>query len=667
MSKQRQAEKTVVQMPIEQLRAPIGAVDAEARTVEVQWLSGQRIKRYDWMRDQHYFLEFSREPGAARMQRLQSGSAPVLNTHGQWTLEDQIGVVESADYKAGIGTARVRFSAREEVKPILQDVNDKIIRNISAGINIHRMELLPPDAESEGLQIRRAVDFEPAEISLVPIGADAGAGVLSDQRQRSSPCEVLDLTLTAQAANNHGEPSPMKTPEQLAAEADAAKRIEEQQRLAAESERQRVAAAEKEAAKAERARLQLIDELCRRHNLADTVRTELSNGEATQDQIRTRVLEELAKLTTPIRPGSHADVHIVGDTRLQLRAHMAEAITHRIAPSVVKLTDGGRQYRGMSLLRMAEEVLTVEGVRVRGKSALELATLSMMSTSDFPNILADVANKRLRMAYEEQVPSYTRWARRAANAPDFKNITVNQLSGAADLKKVIEGGTFEYGSMSDGKETYAVITYGRIIPITRQAIINDDLNAFDRLPRAFAGSARRLENRLVYGLLLDNAAMADGVALFHATHGNLPAATTIDAANLGIARALMRKQKGLQLEELNLAPAFLLVGPDKEQLAYQFTSSQFVPATPSAVNEFRAGGRTALEPIVDAVITGNKWFLAASNQQVDTVEYCYLDGSEGVYLESQMGFKVDGIELKARLDFATKAIDHRGLVYNSGA
>jgi len=172
---------------------------------------------------------------------------------------------------------------------------------------------------------------------------------------------------------------------------------------------------------------------------------------------------------------------------------------------------------------------------------------------------------------------------------------------------------------------------------------------------------------LVYGLLLDNAAMADGVALFHATHGNLPAATTIDAANLGIARALMRKQKGLQLEELNLAPAFLLVGPDKEQLAYQFTSSQFVPATPSAVNEFRAGGRTALEPIVDAVITGNKWFLAASNQQVDTVEYCYLDGSEGVYLESQMGFKVDGIELKARLDFATKAIDHRGLVYNSGA
>lgn len=653
-------KQSIQRMPMEQLRAPISAIDLETRTVDVQWLSGQRIKRYDWMRDQQYYLEFSREPGAARMQRLQSGSAPVLNTHGQWTIADQIGVVESGGYQAGIGTARIRFSAREEVKPILQDVQDKIIRNISAGINIHRMEILPPDAESEGLQIRRAVDFEPVEISLVPMGADAGAGILADQQQRSTPCEVLNLT--ADPAIQSKETS-MKTPEQLAAEADAARNKEEQERLAAAQKGLQV----QEATRAERARIALIDELCDRHSLAAELRTELKNGDTTTDQIRTRVLEELAKQTTPVRSASHADVHIVGDARLQMRSHMVEALSHRVAPATVKLTDGGRQYRGMSLLRLAEEVLTVEGVRVRGKSAMELATLSMMSTSDFPNILADVANKRLRQAYEENIPSYSRWARRAANAPDFKNINVTQLAATPDLKKVAEGGEFQYGSLTDGKEVYAVLTYGRIIPITRQAIINDDLNAFDRLPRAFSGSARRLENRLVYDQLLTNPTMSDGVALFHATHGNLPSATTIDAANLGIARALMRKQKGLQSEELNVAPAYLLCGPDKEQLAYQFTSSQFVPATPSAVNEFRAGGRTALEPVVDAVITGNKWFLAASTMQIDTVEYCFLDGSEGVYLESQMGFKIDGIELKARLDFATKAIDHRGLVYNSGA
>jgi hypothetical protein len=242
-----------------------------------------------------------------------------------------------------------------------------------------------------------------------------------------------------------------------------------------------------------------------------------------------------------------------------------------------------------------------------------------------------------------------------------------QLSAAPDLKKVLEGAEFQYGSVTDGKEVYAVITYGRIISLTRQAIINDDLGAFDRLPRAFSGSARRLENFLVYQQLLANAALSDGVALFHATHGNLMAAAAISVASLGLARAAMRKQLGKAGEKLNLPPKFLLVGPDKEQEAYQFTSAQFVPAQASNVNEFRQGGRTALEPIVDNEIDGTKWYLAADNADVDTVEYCYLDGSEGVYMESQMGFKIDGIDLKARLDFAAKAIDHRGLVHNPGA
>lgn len=672
----RNKSSVVVQMPMEQLRAPISSVNAEARTFDVQWLSGTRIKRMDWMSGEIYMLEFSKDAGACRLGRLKAGTAPVLNAHGQWSLSHQLGVVEAADYQGGIGTGRVRLSKRDDVKPILQDVQDGIICNVSAGISIHRLQLLPADASSEGLPIRLATDFEPMEISFVPIGADAGAGVLADQQRQHlamHPCEVVNLT--AEPAINPKETSTMKTPEQLAAEAEAAKiKQQEQERLAAEQERQRLVAAEKEAANAERTRIKLINDLCGRHNLSAELRAELTDNGATSDQIRTRVLEELAKQTTPIRSGSHADVHIVGDTRLQLRAHMAEAIAHRVDPSGIKLTDGGRQYRGMSMLRMAEEVLAVEGVKVRGRSALEMATLAMMSTSDFPNILADVANKRLRMAYEENIPSYTRWARRAANAPDFKNINVNQLSGAPDLQAVPEGGEFKYGSLSDGKEVYALVTYGRIIPISRQAIINDDLNAFDRLPRAFSGSARRLENYLVYQQLLANAAMSDGGLLFNNTavttpggHANLLSSTTIDATNLGLARAAMRAQVGLQAEKLNLAPRFLLCGVAKEQVAYQFTSSQFVPATPANVNEFRAGGRTALEPIVEAEITGNKWFLAADNAQCDTVEYCYLDGSEGVYLESQMGFKIDGIELKARLDFAAKAIDWRGLTYNAGA
>jgi hypothetical protein len=132
----------------------------------------------------------------------------------------------------------------------------------------------------------------------------------------------------------------------------------------------------------------------------------------------------------------------------------------------------------------------------------------------------------------------------------------------------------------------------------------------------------------------------------------------------------MRLMKGLNSEELNLQPAHLIVPAALEQTAYQLTSANFVPAQTSSINEFRAGGRTAVEPIVEPLLdaaSATQWYLAASNSLIDTVEYCYLDGAEGPVIESEMGFDVDGISYKCRLDFGAKALDHRGLQRAAGA
>ncbi len=655
-----------LELPLQTRLAPIDSVNAEARTAEVIWSTGERVKRYDWQRDQEYWEELSLDPAHVRMGRLQSQSAPVLNAHNRWSLSDQIGVVDGAALEARRGIATLRFSARDDVEPIFRDVRDKIVRNVSAGYRTYKIERMPPDATSDGLPIYRAIDWEPVEISLVPIGADAGAGIRAEPQQRTYPCEVLEHP--PETANQRTEAS-MNDEERRAADAEAARNREATERAQREEqERSRITA---EATRAERARQTLIADLCTRHTLPEAVRTELSGGELTAEQIRVRVLDELAARTeaAPVRSASAGDLHVVGDERLTRREMIGAALLHRVAPAAA-LPEGARQYRYMSLLRLAEEVLTAEGVRVRGLSPMELATRSLMSTSDFANILADVANKRLRMAYEENVPTYTRWARRAPNAPDFKNINVAQISGAPSLQKVVEGGEFTYGSMSDGKEVYAVLTYGRIISLTRQAIVNDDLNAFDRVPRAFSGAARRLENYTVYQQLVSNPNMADNIAVFHtSSHGaNLAGSgAVISDTTLNAGRAVMRAQVGLQSEKLNVAPRFLLAGVTSEQKAYQYTSAQFVPSQASAVNEFRAGGRTALEPIIDPEVTTTSWYLVADNAQVDTVEFCYLDGSEGVYLESQLGFKIDGVDLKARLDFAAKVIDYRGLYKNPGA
>lgn len=95
-----------------------------------------------------------------------------------------------------------------------------------------------------------------------------------------------------------------------------------------------------------------------------------------------------------------------------------------------------------------------------------------------------------------------------------------------------------------------------------------------------------------------------------------------------------------------------------------------MPAQQSNVNEFRTGGRTALTPVVEPILDANSataWYLAAQSSQVDTVEYCYLDGAEGPVIESDVGFETDGVSYKCRLDFAAKAIDFRGLYKANGA
>ena len=132
----------------------------------------------------------------------------------------------------------------------------------------------------------------------------------------------------------------------------------------------------------------------------------------------------------------------------------------------------------------------------------------------------------------------------------------------------------------------------------------------------------------------------------------------------------MRVQKGLQSEELNLAPSYLIAPAALEQTVYQLTSNQYTPSAKSEINEFRTGGRTALEPVIEPLLDSTSatgWYLAAANSQIDTVEYAYLDGAEGPVIESEMGFEVDGVSYKCRLDFAAKAVDYRGLYKANGA
>jgi hypothetical protein len=623
--------------------------NAEARTVDVVWTTGAKVRRYDYWNERYYDEELVVSPEAVDLARL-NGGASVLNTHSQWDLTNVIGVVERAWLEGNEGRATVRLSQREDVAGLVSDIEAGIIRHISAGYTVQRYAVVRAEEREDGgtVPLYRAERWTPAEISFVPVPADAGSSVRSKPSQgHGEPCEFVtrataqrkETAMDDDVQNGGQQPAPaMAAP----VAADVIARTAE------------------------------IAELCARHHVADLA-PELIRSGADVGAARAKILETLAR--NDAAAGGHRNVVRVETVRDAFETRMAgveQAILHRLMPGV-KLDDNSRQYRGLSLMEIGREWLEAQGVSTRGMDKLKLAdtmlshrsSSGMHTTSDFASLFANVAGKRLRNAYEENTGTYQVWARRAPNAPDFKAMSVVQLSGAPDLLQVPEHGEYTYGAMRDGGTEMRVVTYGRIVALTRQAIINDDLRAFDRLTVAFGLAARRLENSLVYNELVN-------ASLYSAQNGNLGtgAGSALQLTSLQGMRTAMRQQRGLNGELLNVTPAFLIVPTTLEQTAYQLTSNQFVPATTGAINEFRSGGRTQLEPVVEPLLDANSataWYGAANSAAVDTVEYCYLDGAEGPQIESKVGWGVDGVEYKCRLDFAAKAIDHRGLYRANGA
>lgn len=406
----------------------------------------------------------------------------------------------------------------------------------------------------------------------------------------------------------------------------------------------------------------------------------------------TNALQDKAVALRGNTPRQQPHVTLTHDEGDKLRAVVGDAIVLRANPQAIAQNDqagrdrvaAARQFRGMRLMEIGRDfMLRARGIDLRGLSPMETAGVllglqraedfgitvragGMHSTSDFTYILANTASKRLRDAYQMAPQTWKQFCRQS-NAPDFKTKYVTQLSSAPALLEVKEGKAITSGQMSDARESYALATYARIIAITRQTLINDDLGAFDRLPSMFGASAAQLEAETVYGILLANAAMSDTVALFHGTHGNLLTGSVIDETNLAIARQKMRDQTGFadraaDRKKLNLVAKYLVTGS-----AYEIAAMKQValvnPTQASGVNPFQG----TMTPIADSNITGNKWFTIADPSQIDTIEYAYLEGEEGLRTETRMGFEVEGLEIKAADDFAAKAIDWRGMTYNPGA
>lgn len=614
------------------------SANKESRTIDVIFSAGNKVIRSSYFSDP-YYLQLQIDENSVKLDRLNNG-APLLDSHKDWQLADQIGVVEKAWIKDGLAYATIRFSKRAGVEDIWQDVLDGIYRGISPGLSILSWEEIHKDDEKYMTLL--ATEWEPRELTLCPVQADPGAHTLSDQTPTINHDQLKDSGDDMKKTADQ-KPAPEKN-EQLSEE--------------------KAAELKAEAVKAERLRATDIRNAVKKAKLSDEYAVELIDKGVSSEEAHKLIIDKWAEQDKDAAPQRTQNLMVTQDEGQVRVDSMENALMHRANPRAVELSEAGRRYRGLTLMELARTCLNAHGIRHEGKSKMEVAKLAMHSTSDFPSVLANAAGKALRNSYEATPQTFRGWTSEST-ASDFKTMSRTQLHGLS-LQEVPEGAEITRGTISDSKEEYALATYARIIAITRQTIINDDLDAFSRLPRKFGVAAANLESDVVYAILTANGNMADGTALFHGDHNNLGTGGAISATTLTEMRADMRGQTDDNGVRLNIIPKFLIVPASLETTAKQYVATEVNPTQPSEVNVFKNAFEVVVEPRLDSTDTTD-WFVAADPNQIDTIEIAYLDGQRGLYLEERMGFDVDGLEVKGRLDFAAKALDWRGLYKNEGA
>lgn len=369
-------------------------------------------------------------------------------------------------------------------------------------------------------------------------------------------------------------------------------------------------------------------------------------------------------------PANGGHIVTVADARDKARVGIMAALEHR--SGLGAKDDTANQFRGYSLYEMARAVLLACGVSMDGlhdKRRLISAAFTH-STSDFPKILENIANKSMLKGYEEVPETFESWTRKGS-LPDFKVNKRVDLGMFPTLLAKPEGAEYKFATVGERGEQIVLGTFGRAFSITRETVINDDLDLLGRLPRMMGRAAKRTVGNLAYGVLTANGAMSDSVALFHADHSNLLTGAAITSSSVDAMRVAMAKQKDPQglATALGIRLRSLIVPVALEGQAQTVRDSQYLVESTNKNLTLPNYVRGTFEIVSDArldAVSAAAWYGATDPNMHDTIEIAYLDGNEVPFLDTDEGWHVDGTSIKVRLDVAAKALDFRGLARNPG-
>lgn len=624
-----------------------GSVNSEERRVTLLISTETPVRRYDPWSGQYY--EEVLLHGEENVDLTRAATAKLRWMHGSGKYgELPIGKLENVTLANRQLRADAVFSlANPDADMFWRMVEEGTLTEISVGGSKQENRITERDGSIALVEVTRWAFHE---ASLVDIGADPSAGIGRSENQNKG----VNVNEELEALKRQLEEMKMQ-----GAASDAITRKNEEieakvSMLAAENtELKRVAGirdlvAAKPGVMADDEVNRFIGDKTK--NADDLARAMLDAATSTQTDV-------------PFQRGAETGVFYGGETQNKpdLMRAIGDSLIMRAGLSVTDAHKDVDMFRGASMIEIARMVTGYSGYDKN--ETIKRA----MSTSDFPTLLGNVANRVLSQAYDEEMGTFDAWTT-PVDVADFKTrteVSLDRFGGR--LRKLTEGGEKKNKETKESAEQWRLFSFGEKIRITREMLINDDLGAFEGIILGFGQMAKRTANGQVYDLLqgkgdFANYLMGDGKAVFHADHTNYTATGTalgIDA--LSVARTSVRRQKDAAGVALNIVPKFLIVSPEKETLARQLITSEAAlgQTNPGVVNPFR----NSMDIIVESELSAAPWYLAAARR---TLKVGYLQGTNRRPIVNEKSRDLSGVEYECVFDFGVFAEDFRGLYKNNG-
>ena len=317
----------------------------------------------------------------------------------------------------------------------------------------------------------------------------------------------------------------------------------------------------------------------------------------------------------------------------------------------------------------------------------DIRASSATSSISLPGVLSNVANKQMLQSYEDNKGIWDKICS-TTDTSDFKSFDSYRLTEAGVLEQVGPSGEIKHATLGEDSFSNRVINHARLIGLTEEMLMNDDLGAFQRLARHFGRmSAHAIEQTVIQtltGASLSTGAGSSSDFFRGAALGNSQpnyfegSSSALSIDSLGTAWQMFADQTDREGKPIMLDPAVLLTTTSNAILAKNLYNATEVRIAGNsdrtrAVNNAWAG---MFEPIMSQYLSqsayggsSSEWYLVSRvSDDFAPIQVAFLNGQRTPQIER---FDYDpnmlGVTFRAKLPFGVALQDPRCIVKSKGA